>query len=271
MNADIIDYSIYGNQDDAFSNTKIAAALRSLNCEVRILQMDEIRPGLRISDNVWMRYDARTMGDLRKVLDFTARLEKDGRSVFPSSSAIMNSEDKWLTYLALTAAGIPAVATFSVSQIINCGRKALIKPRPGWGGMGQHLVENSLSFRSFAEFPDDSFICQPFVEHTRTLTVLAADGLPVISIEKKPGPKEFRTDEYHGGTARRCSLPPDFANFAVAALEAVSLSAGSVDLLEHQGRIEVLEVNSAPGLFYTEIQDFDFAIPLARSAIGRFR
>ncbi len=273
MQVDILDYSNYGNEDDKFSDARIASALRSMGCEVRIISIsigNDLR-GINAAENVWMRYDVRTMLDLHHVVGMAASLEDSGRRVFPSSEAILKSEDKWLTYQALLLHRIPAVPSYPVSQIARCGLPALVKPRPGWGGMGQKKIEGADIPDIASSFPDSEYISQPFVAHSRTVTVLAADGVPFITIEKMPGPKEFRTDEYHGGTAKRFEAPREYADLAVRALEAAGLGAGSVDLLENNGRIEVLEVNSAPGLFYTDIQEFDFALPLAKSALKRFK
>ncbi len=264
---EIFDFSEYGNKDDRYSDSRIASALEKLGCQTRIRHIGAGSDCHADGRNIWLRYDARTMDDLRFVTDIARKFENENRRVFPSSDAIMNSEDKWLSYLAFVSKGIPAVPSFPVTDIAKAGKTALIKPRPGWGGMGQRLVEDSGLFREFAEFPDTSFFCQPFVSHSRTITVLAAGGIPFIAIEKKTGAKDFRTDEYHGGTARRFDAPKIFVELALRSLSAVGIGAGSVDMIENEGRAEVLEVNSAPGLFYTDIPSFDFALPLAKFAV----
>jgi ribosomal protein S6--L-glutamate ligase len=89
-----------------------------------------------------------------------------------------------------------------------------------------------------------------------------ADAREIGTIEKRAGGDDFRTNEACGGSARPATAPGGGVELVVAALDAVGLVTGTADLLELDGGIAVLEVNSAPGLEYPSIPELDLAGPM---------
>ena len=135
--------------------------------------------------------------------------------------------------------------------------------------MGMRVVDDTQHFEPQGDEADDGFVCQPYIAHEQTWTIAAAAGDILACIEKSVGQGDFRTNELHGGTTRLARPPAGAAALALAALRAVDLTAGTVDLLLSPGGVEVLEVNAAPGLHYPGIPQLDLAGPIVRAVLAR--
>jgi glutathione synthase/RimK-type ligase-like ATP-grasp enzyme len=100
-------------------------------------------------------------------------------------------------------------------------------------------------------------LVQPFVEDVRTRgewSVVFVDGAVTHTVLKRPGPGEFRVQEYHGGSVEARPAPPAVlvaARRALAALPHAPLYA-RIDGVEAADGFRVMEVEvNEPGLFFT--------------------
>jgi glutathione synthase/RimK-type ligase-like ATP-grasp enzyme len=100
-------------------------------------------------------------------------------------------------------------------------------------------------------------LVQPFVEEIRTRgewSVVFIDGVPTHAVLKRPGPGDFRVQEYLGGSAQ--ARPPGPAVLAATrrALEALPVPPlyARIDGVETREGFWVMEVEvNEPGLFFT--------------------
>lgn len=259
MKLDILDYTVYGNDADEESDSLLKAASEASGYETRIVPLapDRAVPGLE--KRVWARYDLRSRDDLARIVRVVKDLEANGHFVFPSACSILLSEDKWETHLALVSAGVPSVETYDLRVTPPRGRKVVLKPRVGWGGMGMKLLEDANGTFPLLPTGQAQYIWQPFIPHRATLTVVLAGESPVAVLEKRVASRDFRTNAGFGEEAMEARDPGGAVALAVRALRAIDLAAGGVDIIEEDGRLKVLEVNSAPCLWYDNLPGIDLA------------
>ncbi len=265
MDVDILDYSVYGNQAvDATSDEFLKSALVASGVTARIIPINRGEALSEIGKRVWLRYDLRSLDDLSWIAGLAQRLSGEGHSVFPSERSIRCCEDKWETYLALSEAGVPTIETCDLRATPPDGRRIVVKPRVGWGGMGMEVLERG---RAAAGPGQGSHIWQPFIEHRQTWTVLLAGASLIAILEKRAGASDFRTNAQFGEEARLAGDPGGAVALAGAALSAAGLVAGGVDIIAQGEEMKVLEVNSAPCLWYDNLPGLDIAGFMVQSVI----
>jgi glutathione synthase/RimK-type ligase-like ATP-grasp enzyme len=270
MECDILDFSEYGNEADRRSDALLKKALEGCGAKVRIIRLARHGIPTPLAKRVWLRYDLRSRADLAFVASAADALTKSGHLVFPGATSIWKSEDKWESYLVLKAAGIPAVDTFSREELARCRDRVVIKPRVGWGGMGIQVISPSALGRGSWPGADGDHVYQPFVDHSRTWTGVFRGTGSEVFLEKRAGTSDFRTNSRFGEEARLLDDSVRLALPAQRVLSAFGLVVGAVDLMEMEGKVVVLEVNSAPCLWYDEIPDLDLAGPMGRTVIDWF-
>jgi glutathione synthase/RimK-type ligase-like ATP-grasp enzyme len=134
----------------------------------------------------------------------------------------------------------------------------VVKPRTGASGVGVVVVDGVEDHR-LQGLTQGPWVVQPLVESVRTRgesSVYVLDGRAVAQLGKRPGEAEIRVHELYGGETRAVDLDEASAQFAVAAMDAAAavlgttLDYGRVDLMEHDGRLVVGEVELIePGLY----------------------
>jgi len=260
MKFDILDYSAYGNEADSESDALLNAASEALGHETRVIP---IAPGKTIpkaEKRVWLRYDLRSPGDLAWIVSVAENLAKKGHLLFPSARSILLSEDKWETHLALDEARVSSVDTYDLCMTPPQGTRILLKPRVGWGGMGIGVLDDAKG----VPLEQEDYIWQPFIPHRQTWTVVLTGESLVAILEKRVTSNDFRTNACFGEQALEVGDPGDAASLSALALRAVGLVAGAVDVIDVNGRLKVLEVNSAPCLWYDHLPALDIAGPMVR-------
>jgi glutathione synthase/RimK-type ligase-like ATP-grasp enzyme len=269
VDLEILDYSVYGNPCDRDSDRLLAAAAERAGLSVRIVALTRDSPVAPAAPWAWLRYDLRSADELRWIVATAEALAQAGKRVFPRARALLLSEDKYETYQALRHAGVAAVASFPLAEIHACGPRAVVKPRAGWGGMGMRVVDRGARVQVPDGRSEEDFFCQPHIAHKQTWTVAAAAGRVLACVEKRAGPADFRTNERCGGTSRLADPPEGTPALTLAALAAVELVAGTVDFLETSDGLQVLEVNSAPGLYYAAAPGLDLAGPMVEAVLAQ--
>lgn len=172
-----------------------------------------------------------------------------------------NTDKSYLTDLArhgrlpvvpTVLADTPVELRAAVSRIGT----SVVKPRVGCSGRGIVLVHDAETWLPVDRGP---WVVQPLLESVfdeGEVSVFVIDGHPVAQVQKVAGPQDIRVNEAYGGTVTAAELSRDVALLAVDAVAATTEIVGSeivyarVDLLRHQGRLCVSEVEvTEPGLY----------------------
>lgn len=272
MKIDIVDYSIYGNSVDALSNDLILACACKKGLRAALIKLEKKGAFPQCSSFAWLRFDLRNPYDLQRIMDYAVFLESGKCLVFPPSSAIETAEDKWKTFLALRAASVPTIDTFSLENLTELKGPVVLKPRVGWGGRGISLIINP-ERSGFSPSPVDKnlFICQPYIKHDRIWTVAVAGGMVTAVLRTDNLGNDFRSNCTCGSTPKIIACPPGMASSAIGALDCLGLAAGTVDMIEHERKYLVLEINSAPRLSYVPSLSVDLAGPMFNAVLSWFR
>ena len=264
----ILDYSIYGNRPDPLSDNLLAQAARAAGWRPLISPLEPPGPPAVTPECVWLRYDLRSRSELSWVVSVADRLQQRGHRVFPSAAAILLAEDKWETFHAFRQRGIPTPETLLGLELARCALPVILKPRVGWGGKGclrLHAAADRAAATTRVAVTTrvaEDDICQPYLAHQRTWIVAVAGGQEIVTLQ------EPRNDPAHEGETQVRPAPPGAVSLALAALDAVGLVAGTVDLIESPAGLLVLEVNSAPRIPYPDLPDLDLATPMVRSVLA---
>ncbi len=188
-------------------------------------------------------------------------LELAGVRVFNSSRAIALCDDKVMTHLALTKAGVPTPRTFVipmsytnvgyndfsfVDEIIkNTGLPVVFKQAKSSYGMGVKLAENAEQVKNFIRGTKEDMLLQEYVKesHGRDLRVNVVGGKALCAVERSSD--GFCSNVLQGGKMTAAELTEDAAKLAVTATKAVGADFAGVDLLFRDGGYTVCEVNTS--------------------------
>ena len=114
---------------------------------------------------------------------------------------------------------------------------------------GQHHLDRMLR--------TEPMILQPYVatvEDAGEVSAVVIDGEVTHAVVKRPVPGDYRVQDDHGGTDAPAELAADelaAVGAVLAALDTPSLLYARVDLLRHEGRAAVIEVEAVePSLFF---------------------
>lgn len=261
MKLAILDYSPYGNPHDLRSDEELAHAARKLGWECEVLMISRGKAVDPPVENIWLRYDLRSPEDLSWVVDIAQSLRERECRLFPTSDAIEASEDKWLTFQALRRNAVPTPETVLADQVKQVGFPAIIKPRVGWGGKGIVAIREADDLVAAGSWLCDDYIAQPYIAHDRTWIVACTSQAEIVVIEEVPNDPE--------ANRRRCATPPPSGTTrqAIAAIDAVGLAVGTVDVVASPGGMSVLEVNSAPRIAYPHLPDANLAGPMVDAVL----
>lgn len=134
----------------------------------------------------------------------------------------------------------------------------VVKRRTSAGGLSVAVIKDPAD-PQVAALPEGPWIVQPLVESIRTrgeISVFVIGGAAVSQVDKLPSGGEIRVHEEYGGASRMVPLDPAATEAALAAIAEASgrfgrpIDYGRVDLLEHEGRLVVSELELIePGLY----------------------
>jgi glutathione synthase/RimK-type ligase-like ATP-grasp enzyme len=231
------------------------------------------------------RFDAvvlRSNWDYHHAIDAFAawldRLDAAGARVWnPTALVRWNLSKRYL--LALAAAGVPTVPSVVLEGDAAARLRAVLAER-GWSSAvvkplvsaSAHdtiLVSDGATDRVVEALAAGTIrqpvLVQPFVAEIRTRgewSVITVDGESTHTVLKRPGPGDFRVQEYLGGSSVAAPAGAAVlaaARQAIAALPAAPLYA-RIDGVETADGFQVMEVEvNEPGLF------FDLAPPAAET------
>jgi len=238
----------------------IAAELRKRDMNVSVLGTDELF--LRIDDGVRGEYALDFAVFLDKDMHVARMLEESGVRLFNSAESIRLADDKMLTHIALTAAGIPQPRTISSPLCFTDGEDDFadtverelgypIVVKNCYGAFGRQvwLVKNKEELLAKrAELRREPHIYQEYVEcGAQDIRVIVIGGTPVAAMRRHAAAGEFRANAELGGTGEAIALTEELSSLAVRSADALGLCYAGVDILESDRGYLVTEVNSNAG------------------------
>ncbi|MEI6033714.1 MAG: D-alanine--D-alanine ligase [Verrucomicrobiae bacterium] len=256
------------------SGAAVAGALRQ--CGALVTETDVIGPGFTLPDGTALVFNLihgtfGEDGELQALLDamgipYTGEGAEGSRFAF----------DKIETKSRFDRAGVPTCPwkTLRQGEPPDCWFPCVVKaPRQG-SSVGVHLVGSPADLPAALEdcfqYGDQVLIEELFKGRELTVGILGEAALPIVEIVPHEGFYDYEhkytkgASEYHVPAA----LPPEetdrIQNAALAACRALDLQVYSrVDvLLAPDGRINVLEINTIPGMTETSL------LPKAAAAAG---
>ena len=263
-------------------NTALLSAARSRGLDTRVVSPSLL--GLAVADGEqWVTVDG-SMTDpdlviprginrawplMRQILEVW---ERRGVSVFPNSRAIDRCIDKLVTIRALNDAGIAVLPTIGVApgpgvaldeHLIASG--AVTKPARASKARGVE-AHPSAAFaavalgerRPLVGGSIDHHLAQPLASSAGTdyRVVVGRSGadqrVEILALTRRTAPEgEFVTNRT-GASIEDVTDPqramPDVCELARRAADCLDLEFGGIDVIEHEDRMCVLEVNAWPGL-----------------------
>lgn len=197
-----------------------------------------------------------------------------------SPSALRATHDKLATQLHLARAGLPGVPTYAVLRDEPgpaprelSGTWWVVKPPTGLGGRGvvpRLAPEQALArARAYADLCGLALL-QPWLGAGLDRRVFLVGGHVAAGMRRVPLRLDGRGNVTQGARALPWEPDPASVDLARAAAACLGLDVAGVDLLEHEGRWVVLEVNACPGLSAIEAATGrDVAGAMAELAMAR--
>jgi ribosomal protein S6--L-glutamate ligase len=119
-------------------------------------------------------------------------------------------------------------------------RPLILKPYLGHRGQGLHIVRSPDEL-DLVRGTDVPMIAQEFIEGSGEDLKLYVVGDDVFGVRKR-----FSTDSFTRA-GRACAVDPEVRRIALRCGEALGLGLYGMDLIEHDGRVWVVDVNTFPG------------------------
>lgn len=207
-------------------------------------------------ERTWSLVLNREIGQVRAA--YAARsLEAAGMKVINSAAATEVCGDKWLTTIALQAAGIPMPRTAlgltpkaALTALDEIGYPALIKPLVGsWGRLVVPLhdraaAEGVLEYVAALSGPQShlGYVQELVDKPGRDIRAIVVGG-ELLGAVYRTG-ESVRTNVALGAQTLPCELTPEITKLSIDSAAAVGADIAGVDLIEDSdGQLLVLEVN----------------------------
>ena len=187
-------------------------------------------------------------------MDVLHRLENLGIKVLNPAIAIERCADKFYTCSLLEDAGISVPRTIvaeNYRDALNAFLKfkdVVVKPLFGSLGVGMLRVDNGdLAYRVFKalEFGRSIYYVQEFIPHDHDVRAFVV-GDEVIASMKRVG-STWKTNISRGAKACSYELSQELKEICVKTANIIGCEYAGVDLIEHDDKNYVIEVNSMPG------------------------
>ena len=247
------------------SGAAVAGALRK--CGARVSEMDVSGPGFQLPEDTRLVYNMihgtfGEDGELQALLDavgvaYTGEGAEGSRTAF----------DKIETKLCFDRAGVPTSAweIFRRGGLPGLKIPCVIKaPRQG-SSVGVHLVysreEIPAALEDCLQYGEQVLVEEFFAGRELTVGILGAQALPIVEIVPHEGFYDYEhkytkgASEYHVPANLDAGVTAKVQAAALAACESLGLEVYSrVDiLLAADGRLNVLEINTIPGMTETSL------------------
>ncbi|MEI8313267.1 MAG: D-alanine--D-alanine ligase [Verrucomicrobiota bacterium] len=247
------------------SGAAVAGALRK--CGARVSEMDVTGPGFQLPEDTRLVYNMihgtfGEDGELQALLDAKG-MAYTGESAEGSRTAF----DKIETKLCFDRSGVPT----SAWEIVRSGGVPGLKipcvikaPRQG-SSVGVHLIyspeEIPAALDDCLQYGEQVLVEEFFAGRELTVGILGAHALPIVEIVPHEGFYDYEhkytkgASEYHVPANLNPAVTAKVQAAALAACESLGLEVYSrVDiLLALDGRLNVLEINTIPGMTETSL------------------
>lgn len=189
-------------------------------------------------------------------------LESAGAKVFNPSAAIEAVDDKSLTAILLSEAGVPMPETviapvpsgfsgygdagFIDRAAAMLGEPFVLKECHGSYGRQVHLFDAEEAKAYVSKIGNRPFLMQRYVSESegRDVRIHVVDGEVVASMERAAPQGDFRSNVTNGGSMSAYEPSADECDIAIRATEALGLCFAGVDILRGADGPLVCEVNS---------------------------
>jgi D-alanine-D-alanine ligase len=247
------------------SGAAVAGALRK--CGARVTEMDVTGPGFQLPEPTRLVFNMihgtfGEDGELQSLLD-----AKGGAYTGEGAAGSRTAFDKIATKACFDRAGVPTCSW----QIIRRGDRpdwkipCVVKaPRQG-SSVGVHLVHSPEDMPAALEdcfqYGDQVLVEEFFAGRELTVGILGDQALPIVEIVPHEGFYDYEhkytkgASEYHVPAPLAPDLTEKIQSAALAACRSLALEVYSrVDvLLAANGRLNVLEINTIPGMTETSL------------------
>jgi gamma-F420-2:alpha-L-glutamate ligase len=189
------------------------------------------------------------------------QFERMGVAMINGADAVEACADKLQTLQLLSASGLPIprtiLAKFPVDVDViekELGFPVVVKTLRSTRGAGVVLCQDREQFDNLASLLGDSnpsadFIFQKYIRssHGRDVRLLVIGGKVAAAMERRSRNGGFKSNISLGGIGASITPPPEMADLAVKAAEALHLDIAGVDLLYDERGYRICEANSSPG------------------------
>ena len=290
--SDLVDLAVIGYPWLMEDHSKIISAASTLGLRAEIWSPDRL--GIKTGDDGsfptlnGVEVEAKILipRGINSVFPFVKNwlllMQNKGSLVINSISASENCIDKLLTYLELSQSGVPILPTSSYllsGYIPYFEGNIVVKPAFGSGGNGViKYSERETLQRDFLP-PLDSAAKLPLYQHhvlqplasswgTDYRIVIGSSNL-LASTTRKALPGRLITNGQNSVIS--AGSPTEAIAVAVNASKVLGLDFCGVDVIEHEGKMFVLEVSCWPGLSRTsEACDVDLASKLVQISVDEY-
>ncbi|MEZ0248262.1 MAG: lysine biosynthesis protein LysX [Thermoproteus sp.] len=229
-------------------------AFKRRNASIRLVDAEELTAPDGLGGAGLIRVAGRS-----KVIPLAHTYESAGGISINSAQALYISHDKYLTYLALRRAGVPApktVLAFGLEPALKAaeamGYPVIVKPLDGSWGRLVNLAKSAedlaaiIAHKKHLEPSMQEFLVQEYVEKPgRDIRVAVVAGRAVAAIYRIAS-TDWRTNTARGGRAEPVRIDSELEEISVKASEAVGALYSGVDVVESRDGYKVLEVNGVP-------------------------
>lgn len=225
-------------------------------------------------------------GSLEQVifrLNILHALSEMGIIVYNNPRGIERTVDKAMTSFLLKQAGIPTPSTwvceskekaeFIYQQECGQGRKLVSKPLFGSQGVGVHLLDAETGLIHDETFAGVYYL-QSHVDcgdkNSFDIRVFVINGKAVSAMTRRS--TNWITNRAQGAQCEALKLDEDLSRLSEAAVEAVGIDYGGVDLIPdaRSGHLQVIEVNSIPAWWgLQKVTNFNIASSLIDDMVNR--
>jgi len=122
----------------------------------------------------------------------------------------------------------------------------IAKPVDGQKGQGIEKIENREQYFSFFAKNRKGYLCQEFLKIGYDIRVFVVNGKALGAMKRHIIPGDYRSNASLGAKAEKIDLTEELESLALKAAKVMDYEIAGVDIIEHNKKLYVLEINSAP-------------------------
>jgi ribosomal protein S6--L-glutamate ligase len=181
------------------------------------------------------------------------RLVAEGKVIVDEGVSRRIVEGKMFQFSKLERCGIEVPRTVQTNRsavwkalVAEMKFPIVVKPVKGSRGQGvQKMATRKAALEFFRDNPR-GYLAQEFFELDGDFRLFVVKGKVLGGIKRHIIPGDFRTNCSLGSRAEKVRVTKEMRTLAQRAAKAVDYEVAGVDIIEHKGRLYVLEVNPSP-------------------------